>query len=436
MKNKGRNRQPRASRRRAKALVGKTIDLDISDMAYGGLALGKFRGKTVFVPYALPGESISAEITDDRGGVAFARGLSLRAASADRAAPRCPHFGPDRCWGCQWQHIDYPAQLLLKQDILADQLARVGKLPDRIIDAVMRPVVPAATIWHYNQRLTLRRDEGGAWGLHRQGKRGIEAISDCHLAHPDLTAVLSELNFDYERARRMTIQRDNDGQIMLILEIDAEEAPRLHTDLPISVNLILPDKVPINLIGTAQSHFRIDGRAFRVTAGATIRPNIEQIEALVNAVMGALRLASHHRVLDLYAGVGIFSGFLAAKAALVTAVESYPPAATDADVNLSDFEQVDIIEGPVESVLSDMVGAAAAYDVALVDPPSGGLSPSIIADLARLPLQRLVYVSGDPPSLARDCKALYEAGFQLRQVQAVDMAPQTYYITAVACFER
>ena len=83
-----------------------------------------------------------------------------------------------------------------------------------------------------------------------------------------------------------------------------------------------------------------------------------------------------------------------------------------------------------------MVEAAAEYDMALVDPPSGGLSRSVIADLARLPIERLVYVSGDPPSLARDCKSLYEAGFRLREVQAVDMAPQTYFITAVARFER
>ena len=237
--------------------MGKTIDLDISDMAYGGQALGKYRGKTIFVPYTLPGESITAEITEERGGAAFARGLRLRAASEDRIAPRCPHFGPGRCWGCQWQHIDYSAQLLLKRDVLADQLARVGKLPDRIIDQVMRPVLPAAKIWRYNQRLTLRRGERGGWGLRRQGRRGIEAINDCHLAHPELIAILSELDIEYERARRLTLQRGSDGQIMLIFEIDEEEAPRLHTDLPISVNLILPDKAPINLIGAAQSHFRI-----------------------------------------------------------------------------------------------------------------------------------------------------------------------------------
>ena len=434
MKNKGKRRQPRG----AKSLVGKTIDLDISDMAYGGQALGKYRGKTVFVPYTLPGETITAEITEERGGAAFARGLRLRAASADRVAARCPHFGPGRCWGCQWQHIDYSAQLLLKRDVLADQLARVGKLPDRIIDQVMRPVLPAAKIWHYNQRLTLRRGERGGWGLRRQGKtrhRSHQRLLT--LLTPELIAILSELDIEYERARRLTLQRGSDGQIMLIFEIDEEEAPRLHTDLPISVNLILPDKAPINLIGAAQSHFRIKDRAFRVTAGAAIRPNIDQTalhwwtKYCTRCNSRAIIVSSTSmRVWAFSAPSSRNKRRWLPRSRVIRRRPAMPRS-----IWLT-FDQVDIVEGQVEAVLSDMVEAAAEYDMALVDPPSGGLSRSVIADLARLPIERLVYVSGDPPSLARDCKSLHEAGFRLREVQAVDMAPQTYFITAVARFER
>ena len=128
-------RQGRKRRQQRHALTGKTIALDIRDMAYGGSGVGFYQGSPVFVPYTLPGESITAEISGGRGKVLFARGLRLNAASADRADPRCPHFGPGRCWGCQWQHIDYEAQLLLKQDVLADQLARVGRLPDKLIES-------------------------------------------------------------------------------------------------------------------------------------------------------------------------------------------------------------------------------------------------------------------------------------------------------------
>ena len=426
----------RGQRPGKKSLIGKTIDLDIRDMAHGGSAMGKFRGRSVLVPYALPGEAITAEITEERGSLLIARGLQLKAASADRAAPQCPHFGPGRCWGCQWQHIDYRAQLLLKQDVLADQLSRAGGLPDTLVDAVLRPVVPAEEIWRYNQVLTLRRNDDGEWGLRRQQGRDLEPISDCHLSHIDLPATLAELDLDFEFARRLTLQRGSDGRIMLIFKVGAEQAPTLHTDLPLSVNMILPDNVPVNLIGDAHSVFDIKGRDFRVTAGAAIRPNINQIEPLIDTVLSALQLSGNERVLDLYAGVGIFSAFMAAHAQVITLVESYPPAVSDADVNLRDFDNIDVIEGQVEAVLADMLAANAQYDVALVDPPSSGIHPSIIKQVQGLQVRRLAYVSGDPTSLARDCKQLFAAGFRLRLIQAVDMAPQTYYITTVAYFER
>ncbi len=404
-------------------------------MAQGGRGLGRYDGKPVFVPYTLPGESITAEITGERGSVLFAQGLRLNAASGDRIAPRCPHFGPGRCWGCQWQHINYRAQLLLKQDVLADQLSRLGNLSDELIAAVLRPVLPANEQWEYNHSLSLARDAAGEWGLRREGS-GIEAISQCPVTHPGLLDLLMQLDMDYPPARRMTLRRGSDGRLMLIFDVNAEEDPDLHTDLPLSVNLILPDREPINLIGDSHSRFTVSGREFRVTAGSTIRSNISGVEQLVAEVMRALRLTGEERALDLYAGVGIFSGFMADKASLITLVESYPPAATDADVNLSRFDNVDVVEGQVESVLSDMSEEAAQYDVALVDPPSTGLSKDVITALSRLGVARVVYVSGDAASLARDCQQLHGAGYRLREVQPIDLAPQTYYINAVARFER
>ena len=163
-------RQRRKRARQQHLLAGKTITLDIHDMAHGGSGVGFHQGSPVFLPYTLPGESITAEITGGRGRVLFARGLRLNAASADRAKPRCPHFGPGRCWGCQWQHIDYEAQLLLKQDVLADQLARVGGLPDALIESALQPILPAPQPWEYNHSLSLLRADSGDWGLKRQAR--------------------------------------------------------------------------------------------------------------------------------------------------------------------------------------------------------------------------------------------------------------------------
>lgn len=432
--NKGKAARKRG-RRRQGVLKGKALDLDIRDMAHGGHGLADYRGSPVFVPYTLPGESITAEITSERGKVRFGRGLRLKAASSDRVEPRCPHFGPGRCWGCQWQHIDYAAQLLLKQDVLADQLARVGRLPDELIDAVLQPILPSPEQWAYDHSLSLLRAETGKWGLRRQARR-IEAIGECHVAHPDLIELLLNLDLDYDRARRLTLRRGSDGRLMLIFEVDAEEAPALSTDLPLSVNLLLPDRQPVNLIGDAHSRFEIDGRRFRITAGATMRANIGALAGLVAEVLKATSSPGDARILDLYAGVGIFSKFLAGFADLITLVESYPPAVTDADVNLAEFDNIDVVEGSVETVLGDMIDEGARYDIALLDPPGAGLSEDVVKGLSKLGVGRIVYVSSDPASLARDSRRLIDGGFRLRAIQPLDLAPQTYFITAVARFER
>ncbi len=416
------------------SLVGRRITLDISDMAHGGRGLGWHQNRPVFVPYTLPGETIHAEITSQRKKALFGRGTRLLAASADRAAPACPHFGPGGCWGCQWQHIAYPAQLLLKRDVLADQLSRLGKLPDALIDAAVKPVIPADQLWAYNSSISLLRAENGGWGLRREGG-GIQAISACPVTRAELLDLLAELDLDFPKARRLTMRRGSDGRMMLILDLEAEIAPDLRTDLPLSVNLILPDREPVNLIGDAQTHYKIAGRNFRVTAGAYMRANSGGLPRLVGEVRRMLDLNAGMAALDLYAGAGIFSAFMAEAASLVSLVESYPPAVSDADVNLSDYENVDVIEGSVEAILADMAAEGARYDAALLDPPSAGLSDAAVDGLARLGLKRLVYVSGDPASLARDCQKLHRAGFQLSEIQPIDLAPQTAYITAVAQFD-
>lgn len=429
--NKNRKTKPKKS-----PLIGKSVELQMIDMAHGGSAIGRHEGKMVFVPYTIPGEEITAKITGDSGKVLFGQGEQLLAASADRVTPVCSHFGQGRCWSCHWQHIQYDTQLLLKQDVLADQLSRLGDVSDAMLESAMRPVAPSQDQWEYNFRMTLTRSKDGEWGYVRQNGWAVEPLTECHIVHPELLELFEELDLDYERAKRMTLQRGSDGEMMIIFEIDEEEEPDLTTDLAISVNLILPDNEPINLIGDAHSIFTIGERDFRVTAGGYIRPNVGQIEFLMIEVMKRLQLTGKERILDLYAGVGIFSAFIAPRAELVTLVDSYPPAVTDADVNLIDFDNIDVIEGQVEQVLADMIDEDAEYDIALVDPPTSGLGKDVVNSLKQLGVKRVVYVSGDPASLARDSKFLISAGYPLTDIQPMDLSPQTYYIDSVALFER
>lgn len=405
-----------------------TIELELTAMAHGGKALGRADKRTVFVPYTIPGERVLARITQDKGRVAFAEGVRLLDASADRVYPRCPHFGPGRCGLCHWQHIDYDAQLLLKQDVLADQLARIGGFED----ADVLPVIPSPQVWGYNYHMTMIAGENGQPGYPGVDEGRIILIEECHIIHPDLLELYDRLDLQFDGLRRLRLQIDSDGDMMLILTMADDNAPELHLDVPVSVNMLLSDNEPVSLIGESHSRYTVNGHSFRVTAGSFFRPNVAQISNLVDVVMSALSLSGNEAVLDLYGGVGLFSAFIAPHAGLVTLIESYPPAVTDAESNLEEFEHVDLIEGAVEDVLP---GLEDSYDAAVLDPPAEGLSVEVIDILAELRIPRLVYVSSDPATLARDAQRLSQKGYTLRGVQPIDFAPQTYYIDSVAVFD-
>lgn len=414
-------------------MTNETFDLELEGMAHGGSALGKHAGRMVFVPYTIPGERIQARIVGEKGRVIFAEGLKLLDASADRVRPRCPHFGPGRCGRCQWQHIDYAAQLLLKQDVLADQLERIGGFQD----ADVRPVIASPEQWGYNWRMTFQI-VNGEMALPVQSPpnapRGLIPITECHILHPDLLALKESL--DLERMaglEEIILQQGGDGASMIVISMKDDLPPELETDLPMSVNLLLSTNEPVNLIGDTHSRYSLKGRNFRATAGSFLRPNFAQLERLVDEVLAGLGDINGKAVLDLYAGIGVYSAFMAQDARLVTLVESYPPAVNDADENLADFDNVDVIEGAVEDVLDALDDR---YDAAVIDPPSDGLSGDALDALVDLDVPRLVYVSSDPATLARDGKRLAAKGYRLNYAQPIDLAPQTYFIDTIGVFER
>jgi tRNA/tmRNA/rRNA uracil-C5-methylase (TrmA/RlmC/RlmD family) len=272
----------------------------------------------------------------------------------------------------------------------------------------------------------------GGLGLPGRDPKTVVNVHECQLLHPDLLVLYESLDLDLQGISRVRLQLGSDGAQMLILTVTEDAAPELEADFPASINLILPSNEPVNLIGDSHSHYTIAGRPFRVTAGSFVRPNIEQIPNLVSAVQDLLDLRDGEKALDLYAGVGIFSAALAPRAELVTLVESYPPAVTDADLNLGDFDNVDVIEGGVEIVLDSL---DERYDVAVIDPPSSGVPGVVIDNLTRLGVTRLVYVSDDPTTLGRDTRRLAKAGYRMVATQPIDLSPQTYYVDTVALYK-
>ncbi|MBZ0288462.1 MAG: TRAM domain-containing protein, partial [Anaerolineae bacterium] len=313
-----------------------TIELTLTNMAHGGSAVGRHEGRAIFVVYGVPGERVRARITQDKGRFAFAEVVDVLEAAPIRVMPRCKHFGA--CGGCHWQHMDYTAQLAFKQSVVADQMRRLGGLPD----AVVHPTIPSPDAWAYRSHVTFHVTEDGQLGFVGLDDRTVVAIEECHIVrealkpHP-LSPSPSNGEGGSNRNRltfvpgeRVRAQVGSDDHEVLIAAGQGEEMfQRL-------------------LAGGEAVHYTIMGRTFRVRAGSFFQVNLAQAEMLVRLALQRLKLTGQERLLDLYSGVGLFTAFLAERARQVTAVESFPPAVKDAEVNLAAFDNVDLIEGAVE----------------------------------------------------------------------------------------
>ena len=406
--------------------MSEPFELTLTAMAHGGAALGRHDGRVIFVPYTLPGETIRARIVDDRRSYAFAELVEVLEPSPDRVDAPCPHFGPGLCGGCQWQHITYARQLEAKRNVVLDQLQRIGGFADPLVHSTL----PSPDHWRYRHHSTFTVRDDGRLGLISDDNRQITAIEECHILHPALQELFARLDRRDELIMRVKFQVGSDPHDrMLILETADDQIPGISVDEPVSINLLLSDNEPVNLIGSPQVTYQIHDRTFQVTAGGFFQVNLPVAHLLVDLVLDRLDLQGGEGVLDLYSGVGLFTAFIARQADYVISVESYPPAVTDAEVNLSDLDNVDLVEGPVEVVLEDLEGS---IDAVVLDPPRAGLDVAVIDELARLVAPLVVFVSCDPASLARDLKRLVNQGYQLVDVQPVDMFPQTYHIEAVA----
>jgi 23S rRNA (uracil1939-C5)-methyltransferase len=403
--------------------------MTLNKIANGGNSLGQYQGKTIFVSHTLPGETITAQITEEQERFAHAVPVEILSASPDRMEAPCPHFYPGGCGTCHFQHARYEAQLRLKQDILIDQLIRLGGIQKPPV----RAIIPARLPWGYRGQMVFYVTADGL-ALPAEGGERLILIDECPITSDALMETLREFNWEEDTVERIRVQQGSGpADIMIIIETADDLPPEIETDIPISINLLLSDNEPVNLIGRTYTSFRAFGRSFRSTAGVYLQPNLSMLEPLIETVLEGLALQGEETVLDLYSGVGMFTAFIAEKAGLVVSVESYPPAVTDADENLIDVENVELVEGAVENVIDDLEGP---IDLVLVDPPPTGLSKRAAQGIAAVAPGRLVYVSTDPGTLARDIKFMNSKGYTLHYVQPVDMLPQTANVTAVAVMDR
>jgi 23S rRNA (uracil1939-C5)-methyltransferase len=447
---------------------GEVLSLTIDDLAFGGEGVGRADGYVVFVPGGLPGDRLQVRLVQVRSR--FGRGIieAVLEPSPQRVEAPCPYFG--RCGGCRLQHVAYPAQLAFKSKQVADALERLGGLRD----VPLRPIIGAEETFGYRNKMefTVARAKGAmVVGLHETERYdSVLDIERCLLQSERMNGLLAEVRaFFAERGLTVYEQDTGEGLLRFLMLREGKHTGELMTNVvtsapavselaPLAQRLqardagttsvvmnVNPKKASVavgveeHLLG-GRDHIRegVGGLTFRVSANSFFQTNTRQAERLFDLVVESTGLTGTETVLDLYSGTGAISLLLARRARWVYGVELAQAAVDDAGANATanGITNCTFVSGEVRFVLPALIAKGVTAEVVVADPPRAGFHPKALHALITLGARRIVYVSCNPTTLARDLGELVRGGYRLEWVQPVDMFPHTPHIEAVARLER
>ena len=361
--------------------VGDHVEARTGPVAHGGHVVARVRPPdagpedrdvVVFVRHALPGERVVVRITELNKSFLRGDAVEVLEPSPDRVAAPCPLAHPDGCGGCDFQHVALPAQRRLKSDVVAEQLRRLAGIERDVVVEAVEPTLGWRTRMQYVEA------PGGGRGLRKHRSHDVVPVEECLIEAPD--------------ARRAGLSRD------VVVE-------------------------------------HVLGRDFRVAADGFWQVHPEAPRVLVEAVLGMLQPRPGERALDLYAGVGLFSAFLAdavGRAGGVVSVEGDRRASELAGENLAEFPHATVRAGRVDQVLQQGFGSARQVDVVVLDPPREGAKRTVVEAIAALSPRAVAYVACDPAALARDIAWFRDAGYTLADLRAFDLFPMTHHVECVA----
>ncbi len=401
-----------------------TYEIELTASSFGGDCIGKLPdGKTIFIPFGIAGERVEVEIVDSKKNFARGRIKRVLRESEKRIKARCPHFM--ECGGCHYQHLSYTDQLTLKQEIVSDQLKRIGKIEAPPV----KKIIGSPLEWNYRNTVQFHLSATGKPGYQRAGANGVVEIRECHLPLPEINNLWPQLELEAEAGiQRVSIRCGSDDELLVGLESSSSQLPEFTVDIPLSVVLLGPDE-DLLLAGEDYSLMEVLGRTFRVSAASFFQVNLPQAEAMVKHVLEIMKMDQQIEVVDAYCGAGLFSAFLAPKVKSLVGIELAESSCNDFAVNLDEFDNVSLYIGAVEEILPELKLKPQAV---LLDPPRAGLDPTAMAALIESAPQQIVYVSCDPATLARDIQKLVTAGYALESVTPFDLFPQTYHVECIA----
>lgn len=470
------------------------VVIDIIGMNHDGEGVGRAEGYTLFVAGALPGEKVRVKVLKTKKQYGYAKLLELVEASPDRIAAPCPIF--DKCGGCQLQHMDYAAQLAWKRQLVVDNLTRIGKLqvlgepelrrgdPGEPVEAApseagnSRGIQVHATLgmdepWRYRNKaqVPIGVTEGGlVGGFYARGSHRIIDMEACLIQHESNDEVVARVKaigrklgisaYDEETGqgllRHVVVKvAFRTGEMMIVLVTNGDKIPHadewigaIREQLPSVVsicqnvntkqtNVIFGDVTRV-LWGREVIYDYIGDVKFAISARSFYQVNPVQTEVLYGKTVEYARLTGKETVIDAYCGIGTISLFLAQHAGKVYGVEIVPEAIEDARRNaeLNGMSNVTFEVGASEDVIPAWKEQGIEADVIVVDPPRKGCDPKLLETILEMKPERVVYVSCNPSTLARDLRVLEDGGYRTVEVTPVDMFPHTTHVECVIGMQR
>jgi tRNA/tmRNA/rRNA uracil-C5-methylase (TrmA/RlmC/RlmD family) len=416
----------RASGLDPEPVVGESIELVTGSVAAGGGCVARAAdGRVVFVRHALPGERVVAEVTAVTASFLRADAVEVIEASADRIAPPCPHAGPGRCGGCDWQHIPIPVQRRLKAELIAEQLRRVAGI-QRWVD--VEAVTGAANGLGWRTRVNFAVDRSGRIGLHRHRSGDIEPVEHCPIATAEVDRV-GVGTLLWKGAHHVEITAPpHGGKPVVAVETGGH---RLAVRASVDAGLVVDGRT---VRRPDRSRFNVLGRTFEVSAGVFWQVHPSAAARLTEVVIEGLGPQRGETVADLYAGAGLFTVAVAdavGPGGRVVAVERSGRACADAARNTAGLSQVEIVRSGVDA--ASVKRLVRGVDLVVLDPARQGAGVSVMRALAAIdPTPRMMaYVSCDPASFARDLRVILDARWTIRSLRAFDLFPMTEHVEMV-----
>ena len=450
----------------AQVRVHEAYTVAIRDLGVHGEGIGSVDGFTVFVPGALPGETVTAEITLLKKSYAVGKLLSIEQESPFRTVPKCPVY--ENCGGCQLSHLTYEGQLDVKYRRVKDVIERIA---DESGDLV-RPVLPAAHPFAYRNKMAVPAGlvKGkAALGCYRQGSHDIIPVSSCAIQKEENNRLLRfarrfiekyGISVYDEKTRKGSLRHvlgrvGDGGKMMAVLVTASEILPEekrwieeIKKELPEVVSLWhnIQSKLGNTILGAKIRHLwgretlttSLCGLRFEVSPYSFFQVHKEQAEILYEKALAYADLKGGETVIDAYCGTGTISLCLAKKAKRVIGIEIVKPAIEDAKKNAkkNHMENTEFYAADAGKLMPQLYRKGLVPDVIVMDPVRAGCSEEVLKAAAGMNPKRIVYVSCNPATFARDAKILKSEGYEIKEIQPVDMFPQTMHVEAIVLLSK